>query len=178
MKSQQGSGEDDFAGTAGHHVAAKFSSEEEGGTQIGIDHAIPVFVGLLGSGLPTNRAGVVDQNVRAAMLCFDLVNQRGQGFPILEVAGQAHAVASNRSNRFLDSGALRFEAGRGGDNISIQITQVDIVAAIRLAGSTQVISIDVGDKSVDVLLKDSTRSLDRKSITHVDYYSIDENTAV
>ncbi|NQZ59186.1 MAG: 50S ribosomal protein L25 [Lentisphaeraceae bacterium] len=68
--------------------------------------------------------------------------------------------------------------GRGGDNISIQITQVDLVAAIRLAGSTQVISIEVGDKSVDVLLKDSTRSLDRKSITHVDFYSIDENTAV
>ena len=68
--------------------------------------------------------------------------------------------------------------GKGGDNISVQFTEVDLKLAIREAGTTRVISLDVDGKNVDVLLKDVVRSLDRKSITHVDLYSVDKNIPV
>ncbi|MCM8529704.1 MAG: hypothetical protein NE330_00965, partial [Lentisphaeraceae bacterium] len=54
--------------------------------------------------------------------------------------------------------------GQGGDNISIQVTEIDLKAAIKQAGTTKLISVDVAGKKTDVLLKEVIRSLDRKSI--------------
>ncbi|MCM8537829.1 MAG: 50S ribosomal protein L25 [Lentisphaeraceae bacterium] len=68
--------------------------------------------------------------------------------------------------------------GQGGDNISIQVTEKDLKAAIKEAGTTKLISVDVEGKTTDVLLKEVIRSLDRKSIVHADLYSVNENVKV
>ena len=68
--------------------------------------------------------------------------------------------------------------GQGGDNISIQITEKDLKAAIKVAGTTQLISVDVEGKTTDVLLKEVTRTLDRQHIVHADLYSVDPGAKV
>lgn len=68
--------------------------------------------------------------------------------------------------------------GQGGDNVSIQVTEIDLKAAIKAAGTTNLISVDVAGKKTDVLLKEVIRSLDRKSIVHADLYSVNENVKV
>ena len=68
--------------------------------------------------------------------------------------------------------------GQGGENISIQVTETDLKAAIREAGTTQLISVDVEGKTTDVLLKEVTRTLDRQHIVHADLYSVDAKTKV
>jgi large subunit ribosomal protein L25 len=68
--------------------------------------------------------------------------------------------------------------GQAGDNISIQITEKDLKAAIKVAGTTQLISVDVEGKTTDVLLKEVTRTLDRQHIVHADLYSVDPSAKV
>ena len=68
--------------------------------------------------------------------------------------------------------------GQGGDNISIQVTETDFKAAVKEAGTTQLISVDVDGKTTDVLLKEVTRTLDRQHIVHADLYSVDPSTKV
>ena len=68
--------------------------------------------------------------------------------------------------------------GKGGDNVSIQVNERELAKAISEAGTTTLISLDVEGKSLDVLVKEVVRSLDRKTIVHTDLYSVDKDTAV
>ena len=68
--------------------------------------------------------------------------------------------------------------GQGGDNVSIQVSEIDLKAAIKEAGTTQLISVDVEGNKTDVLLKEVVRTLDRKHIVHVDLYSVSQGVKV
>ena len=97
----------------------------------------------------------------------------------ISLIAQARTVKGKKVKTLRREGLVPAEIyGQGGENQTIQVTEIALRAAIKEAGTTSLISVDVDGKITDVLLKEVIRSMDRKTITHVDLYSVDQNTAV
>lgn len=64
------------------------------------------------------------------------------------------------------------------DPVSIQIEEVILRRALRTAGTTNVINIQVADGSHMVLVREIQRHLTRGDLVHIDFLEVDMNVAV
>jgi large subunit ribosomal protein L25 len=96
----------------------------------------------------------------------------------ITLKAQERTVKGKKVKTLRRAGIVPAEVYGNGDNVSIQIAEKDLAGAIRAAGTTNLISLDVDGKNYDVLVKEVVRSLDRKSIVHSDLLSIDKKVQV
>ncbi len=62
--------------------------------------------------------------------------------------------------------------GKGVENKSLKLNKVDFSKAFSLAGESNLIDLDYGEKTVKVLIKDTQRHVMKNSFTHVDFYQV------
>lgn len=97
----------------------------------------------------------------------------------ITLKGQERTVKGKKVKALRREGIVPAEVyGKGGDNISVQFDHKELAGVLKEAGTTSLISVDIDGNSVNVLVKDVVRSLDRKSITHIDLYSVNDDIAV
>lgn len=66
--------------------------------------------------------------------------------------------------------------GKSAENQSVQVEAVALKDALRAAGTTKLIALEVANGSnADVLVKAIDRELDGRTIKHVDFYAVDMN---
>lgn len=97
----------------------------------------------------------------------------------ITLKGQERTVKGKKVKTLRREGVVPAEVyGKGGDNITAQFNHTELQAVLREAGTTALINLDIDGKSVSALVKEVVRSLDRKSITHIDLYSVDDKQSV
>lgn len=97
----------------------------------------------------------------------------------ITLKGQERTVKGKKVKSLRRQGIVPAEVyGKGGENISAQFNHRELAGVLSEAGTTSLISVELGDKSVNVLVKDVVRSLDRKSIVHIDLYSVNDDIPV
>ena len=97
----------------------------------------------------------------------------------ITLKGQERSVKGKKVKSLRREGIVPAEVyGKGGDNISVQFDHRELAGVLKEAGTTSLISLDIEGKGVNVLVKDVVRSLDRKSITHIDLYSVNDEIPV
>ena len=97
----------------------------------------------------------------------------------ITLKGQERTVKGKKVKSLRRQGLVPAEIyGKGGDNLSAQFDHRELQGVLREAGTTSLISIDIEGKEVNVLVKEVVRSLDRKSIVHIDLYSVNTGVAV
>ena len=68
--------------------------------------------------------------------------------------------------------------GRKIENVNIQIAQKDLQVAIKAAGTTNIIELDVDGAKHEVLLREVLRTANQQHFVHVEFYAPDMNVAV
>jgi large subunit ribosomal protein L25 len=97
----------------------------------------------------------------------------------ISLSAQERTVKGKKVKTLRREGLVPAEVyGKGGNNVSVQIIEKDLVGAMREAGTTNLITLDVAGTKYDVLIKEVVRSLDRKRIVHTDLYAVDKKTKV
>ena len=97
----------------------------------------------------------------------------------ITLKGQERTVKGKKVKTLRREGLVPAEVyGRGGDNISAQFCHKELQGVLNEAGTTALINIEISGKSVSALVKEVVRSLDRKSIVHIDLYSVDDKAVV
>lgn len=97
----------------------------------------------------------------------------------ITLKGQERTVKGKKVKTLRREGIVPAEVyGKGGDNISAQFDHKELQGVLREAGTTSLISIDIDGKTVSALVKEVVRSLDRKSIVHIDLYSVNDKELV
>lgn len=97
----------------------------------------------------------------------------------ITLKGQERTVKGKKVKTLRREGIVPAEVyGKGGDNISAQFNHKELQSVLREAGTTSLISLDIDGKAVSALVKEVVRSLDRKSITHIDLYSVNDKEVV
>ncbi|MCM8539818.1 MAG: 50S ribosomal protein L25 [Lentisphaeraceae bacterium] len=92
----------------------------------------------------------------------------------ITIKGQERTVKGKKVKTLRRDGLVPAEVyGRAGDNISAQFCHKELQSVLREAGTTALINLDIDGKIVSALVKEVVRSLDRKSIMHIDLYSVD-----
>jgi len=62
--------------------------------------------------------------------------------------------------------------GKGVENNSLKINKIEFDKAFAVAGESNLISLDFGEGSVKVLVKDTQRDVLKNTFTHVDFYQV------
>ncbi len=107
------------------------------------------------------------------------VNFLGKEIMAIVINGQARTVKGKKVKSLRRQGIVPVEIyGKGEENVSAQFNERELAKSISEAGTTQLIDVNVGSKKLNVLVKTVVRSLDRKSIMHVDMYAVNPNVAV
>ncbi len=107
------------------------------------------------------------------------VNFLGKEIMAIVLNGQARTVKGKKVSSLRRQGIVPAEIyGKGEENVSAQFNERELAKSISEAGTTQLIDVNVGSKKLNVLVKSVVRSLDRKSIMHVDMYAVNPNIAV
>ena len=68
--------------------------------------------------------------------------------------------------------------GRNIDNISIQVNERELQVALKAAGTTKIIDLDVDGTVHEVLLRDVNRTLCQQHFVHFEFYAPDMNIPV
>ena len=68
--------------------------------------------------------------------------------------------------------------GRKIENVNIQIAERDLQNAIKEAGTTNIINLDVDGTTHEVLLREVVRTTNQQHFIHVEFYAPDMDTAV
>ena len=97
----------------------------------------------------------------------------------ITLKGQARTVKGKKVKALRREGIVPAEVyGKGGENITAQFDHKELATVLKEAGTTSLIAADIDGTSVNVLVKDIVRSLDRKSIVHIDLYSVNDEIEV
>jgi hypothetical protein len=82
--------------------------------QVHSQNAVPGLVGFVGKHFAGAAAGIIDEDVQAAVRFHRLSDCRFHGFAIGDVTREKSYVAAVGADRFLDSAAFGFAAGEDG----------------------------------------------------------------
>jgi large subunit ribosomal protein L25 len=116
-------------------------------------------------------------------LIFDIndnliLNNLQENIMSITLNAKARTVKGKKVKVLRREGLVPAEIYGNGDNASVQIVEKELIGAMRQAGTTKLILVDVEGSKYDVLVKEVVRSLDRKRIVHIDLFSVDKNAAV
>ena len=67
--------------------------------------------------------------------------------------------------------------GKTADNQTVQVDAIELRAVLKEAGTTKLVSLKIENGTdADVLVKEITRAMDGRTITHAEFYAVDLNT--
>lgn len=97
----------------------------------------------------------------------------------IALKGQERTLKGKKVKSLRRKGIVPAEIyGKGEENVSVQFDERELAKTVTEAGTTQIIDLDVNGKQLNVLVKDVVRSLDRKSIVHIDLYAVNAGVEV
>ena len=103
----------------------------------------------------------------------------GKYIMAIALKGQERTLKGKKVKSLRRKGIVPAEVyGKGEENVSVQFDERELAKTVTEAGTTQIIDLDVNGKQLSVLVKDVVRSLDRKSIVHIDLYAVNADIAV
>ena len=97
----------------------------------------------------------------------------------ITLKGQERTLKGKKVKALRRKGLVPAEVyGKDETNVSVQFCERELTKTLSEAGTAKTIDLDVEGKTFSVLVKEVVRSLDRKSIIHMDLYAVNVNVEV